>query len=75
MKLRALLLSLVIGCGSFSALDAKPKNKVKTPKAQRPASYRAPKVRKAPKVKATKYKSPKHAGKTRMRRQKKVRTV
>jgi hypothetical protein len=75
MKLRALLLSLVIGCGSFSALDAKPKNKVKTPKPQHPVSYRAPKARKAPKLKATKYKSPKRAAKTRMRRQKKVRTV
>jgi hypothetical protein len=60
MKLNALLLTLVIGLGISSPLDAKTKHK--TPKAQHPTTYKAPKVkRKAAKVKPMKYRKAKHS--------------
>jgi hypothetical protein len=60
MKLSALLLTLVIALGMSSSLDAKTKNK--TPKAQHPTSYKAPKVKKKPaKVKPMKLRKAKHS--------------
>jgi hypothetical protein len=60
MKLSALLLTLVIALGLSSPLDAKTKHK--TPKAQHPTTYKAPKVKKKPaKVKPMKFRKTKHS--------------
>jgi hypothetical protein len=65
MRLRAVLLTLVIAAGCLPMLEGKSRNKVKMPKSQPHAAYKAPKGRKAPKIKSSKYKSAKRSAKPR----------